>query len=201
MNEHYFSQKPSSAHDARTFVYHYQNLALHFETDSSTFSKSRVDKGTALLHKVLPASFDGRALDLGCGWGALGVWMAAMWPNAQVVMADINERAVHLSKENIRQNKLTAEVVQSDGLQSVSGMFDLIVTNPPIRAGKAVIFRLYEQSVLSLREGGMLYIVIRKQQGAESTLSFVRQLMADVSVIIKSGGYWVIRGVKTHIDL
>ena len=196
MGEHYFSQKPSSAHEARAFVYHYQNRALRFETDAGVFSKSRVDRGTALLHGALPMSFDGRALDLGCGWGAIGVWMAAMWPSAQVVMADINERAVHLAKENIRRNGLTAEVIQSDGLSSVSGMFDLIATNPPIRAGKAVIFRLYEHSVSSLNVGGALYIVIQKKQGAESTLSLIRQLMADVAVIEKSGGYWVIRGIK-----
>ena len=201
MSEHYFEPKPSSAHEARAFVYQDKNLTLRFETDSGVFSKSRVDKGTALLLKALPSSFTGRALDLGCGWGALGVWMAAMWSGAQVVMADINERAVHLSKTNIKQNGLTAEVIQSDGLDSVPGSFNLIALNPPIRAGKAAIFRLYEQSISSLREGGALYIVIQKKQGAESTLAFIRRLAADVSVAEKSGGYWVIRAVKHSTTL
>jgi len=196
MSEHYFNPKPSSAHDAQSFTYQLPNRTLHFETDSGVFSKSRIDKGTALLMKTLPASFSGRALDLGCGWGALGVWMAAMWPTAQVVMADINERAVHLSTQNLKRNGLSAEVLVSDGLHSISGLFDLIAMNPPIRAGKATIFRLYEQSLKSLHKGGALYIVIQKKQGAESTLSFVRQLVTVASVVEKSGGYWVIRADK-----
>ena len=198
MSDHYFSPNPSSAHETRTFVYQAQNVTLCFETDSGVFSKSRVDKGAELLMKTLPAAFNGRALDLGCGWGALGVWMAARWPGARVVMADINERAVHLAKENTRRNGLTAEVIQSDGLDSIAGSFDLIAINPPVRAGKDTIFRLYAQSVSSLRENGAMYVVIQKKQGAESTLAFVRRLADDASVVAKSGGYWVIRAERNR---
>lgn len=197
MPDHYYTQTPSSAHDEREILVDVLGQALRFATDAGVFSKTELDFGSRLLLESLPP-LTGRALDLGCGWGAIGVWMAAMWPAARVVMADINERAVHLAKENIRRNGLSAEAVQSDGLRSLSGSFDLIAINPPIRAGKAAIFSLYEQSVSALLPGGALYIVIQKKQGAESTLSFVSRLLFDVSPVAKSGGYWVIRGVRRN---
>lgn len=196
MNEHYYTENPSSAHDTRTFAHVCKGRTLHFETDAGVFSKAHVDKGTALLQKTLPEVYTGRALDLGCGWGALGVFMAAQWPAAQVVLSDINERAVMLARKNLARNGLHATVYQSDGLEAIEGIFGLIATNPPIRAGKAAVYRLYEESIARLAQGGILYIVIRKQQGAESTLAFVRERMADVQVVERSGGFWVIRGEK-----
>lgn len=194
MGEHYYSQKPLSAHATRTFAYTLKGRMLRFETDAGVFSKAHVDNGTALLHEALPDALTGRALDLGCGWGALGVWMAAQWPSAQIDMVDINERAVALSQKNIAINGLRAAVYTSDSFSRVKGTFDLIATNPPIRAGKAVVYRLYTESIARLNDNGALYVVIRKQQGAESTLSFLKQRMADVQVVKRGGGYWVIKG-------
>lgn len=198
MGEHYYSEKPSSAHATRTFAHEYKGRTMQFETDAGVFSKAHVDRGTALLQEALPRTFKGRTLDLGCGWGALGVWMAAQWPAAQVILSDINERAVALAKKNVARNDLHATVYQSDGFASIEGTFDLIATNPPIRAGKALIYRLYEESIARLDHSGALYVVIRKQQGAESTLAFLREHMADVQVVERGGGFWVIRGNRNN---
>lgn len=130
MGEHYYSPNPTSAHDARTVSYLFRGRTLRFETDAGVFSRQHVDKGTGLLLAALPERFCGRALDLGCGWGAVGVCMASCWPEAQVALTDINERAVALSRKNMAANGLRGCVYCGDGLQNVPGRFHLIATNP-----------------------------------------------------------------------
>lgn len=196
MGEHYFSETPSAAHETRSFSYRYRGRSLAFETDAGVFSKAHMDKGTELLLKAVPEKFGGRALDLGCGWGAVGVCMASAWPEAEVVMTDINERAVELARENVGRNRLAAAVTQGDGLSRVEGTFDLIAANPPIRAGKAVVYRLFAESVERLEAGGELYVVIRKRQGAESAMRVLSELMGEVEVLERGGGFRVIRGKK-----
>lgn len=196
MDEHYYSQSPSSAHDETTFQIPCAGRMLAFTSDAGVFSKGHLDKGTALLLKALPEDFTGRALDLGCGWGAVGVCMAARWPSAQIVMTDINERAAALSRQNLAANGLQGDVTQGDGLAHLDGAFDLIATNPPIRAGKAVIYDLFAQSVTRLTPGGALYVVIRKQQGADSARKYLQTLLEDVQTVERGSGFHVIRGTK-----
>lgn len=196
MDEHYYSQSPSSAHDEATFQIPCAGRMLTFTSDAGVFSKGHLDKGTALLLKTLPEDFSGRALDLGCGWGAVGVCMAARWPSARIVMTDINERAATLSRQNLAANGLKADVLQGDGLAHLDGTFDLIATNPPIRAGKAVIYDLFAQSIARLTSGGALYVVIRKQQGADSARKYLQTLLQDVQTVERGSGFHVIRGAK-----
>lgn len=192
MDEHYYSQEPSSAHRPQQFAIPCGGRALTFETDAGVFSKGHLDSGTALLLSALPETFNGRALDLGCGWGAVGVCMAARWSEALVVMCDINARAVDLSRRNAEANGLRVEAVQSDGLAQVEGLFGLIATNPPIRAGKAVIYRLFAECAEHLTSDGALYIVIRKQQGADSARKYLQILFADVQIAARGGGFRVL---------
>lgn len=197
MDEHYFSQTPSSNHSIQHFTISHAGRMLRFETDAGVFSKGHLDQGTALLLSALPDRFSGHALDLGCGWGAVGVCLAAQWPDAQITMLDINERAVALSRKNLDSNGLSASVHQSDGLALWKGApFDLIATNPPIRAGKAVVYRLFEESVQHLSPGGALYVVIRKQQGADSAKKHLAALLDPVEVVARGGGFRVLRGIR-----
>ncbi len=194
MPEHYYTKTPTSGHDARAFSFAHAGRQLIFETDAGVFSKGHVDPGTAMLLKALPEAFAGRALDLGCGWGAIGAAMAAAWPGADVVLTDVNERAAALARQNLARNGLTAQVVTGDGFSAVKGTFDLIATNPPIRAGKAVIYPLFEQSAERLNKGGALLLVIRKQQGADSAVKFLSGVFSAVEILSRgSGGYRVIR--------
>lgn len=193
MSEHYYSQKPASAHAPHVFTVEHAGRALTFETDAGVFSKNHLDKGTALLIRTLPKAQRGRALDLGCGWGAVGVCMAAAWHDAAIVMSDINERAVELSRRNLARNGLQGTVVQGDGIAHLEGLFDLIAINPPIRAGKAVIYRLFEQSVAKLEKTGILYVVMRKQQGAPSAARHLKTLFAQVKTVAHAGGFHVLR--------
>ena len=108
-------------------------------------------------------------------------------------MTDVNARAAELSRRNLSANGVQAEVVQGDGFEHVAGTFDAIVTNPPIRAGKAVIYGLFDQAKERLAPGGALYIVIRKQQGAPSALKHLKEVYGDAEVIDRSSGFWVLR--------
>lgn len=192
MPDHYFSQNPQAAHAKLQFTHTFANRVLHFETDAGVFSREHMDKGTALLLDALPETCSGRVLDLGCGWGAVGVCMAAMWPDANIVMTDINERAALLAQRNIEQNGLRADVLCGDGIAHIDGSFDLIALNPPIRAGKQVIYGLFEAALERLTENGSLYVVIRKQQGAESAKKFLAE-RAEVSTVARGGGFHVLR--------
>lgn len=196
MPDHYYSQQPASASDVHAFAVDYAGQALQFETDAGVFSKTHLDKGTSLLLHALPDGAPRRALDVGCGWGAMGVCMAARWPTAQVVMTDINERAVSLAQQNLARNGLSGTVLQGDGLAHIKGPFDLIVTNPPIRAGKAVIYRLFAQSAALLDEDGALYVVIRKQQGADSAAKYLQTLLPKVETIARGSGFRVLRASR-----
>ena len=111
-------------------------------------------------------------------------------------MADVNERALGLAVRNTAANGMHAEALLSDGFERVEGLFDAVITNPPIRAGKAVIYKMFEDARAHLVPGGALYLVIRKQQGAPSALKFLKGLYESAEVVSRDGGYWVIRCVK-----
>ncbi len=198
MAEHYFSSEPTSKHKPQSFTVNFKGETFVFHTDSGVFSKGELDDGSLLLLKSLPP-LNGAVLDLGCGWGALGVTLAKCNPTASFLLADINTRAIELSNKNIAENKVkNATVIQSDGWTQIDGSFDFVVTNPPIRAGKAVIYGFFDESYNRLKENGALYIVIRKQQGAPSALGHIESVFGNGEVIAKGAGFWIIKAVKTN---
>lgn len=198
MGEHYYTANPTSEHSPRHFSITYRGRCLQFETDAGVFSRDHLDRGTALLLDCLPETFAGRALDLGCGWGAIGACMAAQWPGAEIVMTDINERAAILSRENLRRNRLAASVFHGDGLAHLPGNFDLIATNPPIRAGKQALYTLLQAGVQRLAPGGALLLVIGKKQGADSAKRYLQTIAPHVDTVGRGGGFHVLRVYNDH---
>ena len=192
MPDHYYTENPNSAHDERRVTLRALGNELTFTTDAGVFSRDGLDRGTEVLLNALPP-LSGRVLDLGCGWGAVGVALGRKYPGLDIVMTDINSRAVALARRNLAENGVRAEVVQGDGFESVEGLFDAVVTNPPIRAGKAVIYGLFAGARERLAPGGALYVVIRKQQGAPSALKYLRETFAGAEVIDRGSGFHVIR--------
>jgi len=193
MPDHYFSESPESAHRPGECQTVYREQALSFETDAGVFSRDGIDKGTTLLLDSLP-SLSGNVLDLGSGWGAVGISVAKADPGIWVTMVDINSRAVELSKKNAQRNGVSVRVLQSDGFLALNGeKFSFILTNPPIRAGKQVIYDLFAKSAGHLLPGGSLYLVIRKQQGAPSALTYLNTIFSKVQVVERGGGFWVIK--------
>ena len=176
--------------------------ALRFETDAGVFSRDAVDPGSRLLIEAM-GEVSGRVLDLGCGWGAVGVSLAAANPQARLVLCDVNQRAVELARRNLQANRIgNAEAVVSDAFSALEGSFDHVVTNPPIRAGKQVIYAMFDEAFERLLPGGTLTIVIRKQQGAPSAQKHLLERFGNAETIARGGGYHVIRSRKeaTHDD-
>ena len=189
MNDHYYTRDPQSESRPADCDFTYRGIRLVFRTDAGVFSRGEVDTGTRLLLEALPEEMSGDILDLGCGWGAIGISVARKWPETRVTMADVNMRALELSRENAKKNR-----AESDGMAAFTGRtFDAVITNPPIRAGKQVIYRMFADAAKCLNPGGALYLVIRKQQGAESCVKYLQTIYSGVEKLDKSGGFWVIR--------
>lgn len=192
-NEMYYTREPGSASKPVPCAFNYRGHALRFMTDAGVFSKGELDEGTRLLLNALP-DLSGNVLDLGSGWGAIGVSIAKANPGASVTMADVNLRALGLCRDNAAANQVQAVCVESDGMAAFAGQrFDAVVTNPPIRAGKQVIYRMFADAAAALNPGGALYLVIRKQQGAESCMKYLKTLYASVEKLDKEAGFWVLK--------
>ncbi|MBQ8201413.1 MAG: class I SAM-dependent methyltransferase [Clostridia bacterium] len=195
MAEQYYTADPTSESKPVPCAFPYRGHGLNFMTDAGVFSKGELDAGSRLLLDALPA-LQGDVLDLGCGWGAIGIAVAKAYPKCRVTMVDVNHRALSLCRENCQRNGVTAACEESDGMSAVISAgrtFDAIITNPPIRAGKQVIYRMFADAARSLNPGGALYLVIRKQQGAESCVKYLKTLYGEVEKLDKSGGFWVLK--------
>ena len=192
MPDHYYTENPNSAHDERRIALRALGNDLTFVTDAGVFSRDGLDRGTEVLLEALPP-LEGRVLDLGCGWGAVGVALGKRYPALNIVMTDINSRAVELARRNLAENGVTAAVLQGDGFDAVEGRFNAIVTNPPIRAGKAVIYGLFARARDYLEPDGALYVVIRKQQGAPSALKYLKEIYSRAETVDRASGFHVLR--------
>ncbi|ABN54133.1 MAG TPA: class I SAM-dependent methyltransferase [Hungateiclostridium thermocellum] len=193
---HYYTQNPDTPHDVSTISYTVKDRVIKFNTDAGVFSKRRVDFGSDLLIRSVPP-LDGSILDIGCGYGVIGISLALLNPSSFVTMIDINERAVDLASQNIHLNGVTnATALTSDGFSNVSDKFDAIVSNPPIRAGKKVIYPIFADSINHLNPGGSIYLVIQKKQGANSAIEFLKSVYGNCEVINKKAGYWIMKSTK-----
>lgn len=194
--QHYYTKNPDLPHDIGKIHYKIRDIELEFMTDAGVFSKKGVDYGSNVMLKTLP-QIGGKVLDLGCGYGAIGITIARLNPVCTVTMIDINERAVELTKKNISLNKVeNADCFQSDAFENVNSIYDVILCNPPIRTGKKVIYPMFENSIMHLNTGGEIYIVIQKKQGANSAVEKLQEVYGNCQVINKDGGYWILKSVK-----
>ena len=197
MADQYFAREPESESRPVECAFEYRGVKLRFTTDAGVFSRGELDAGTRLLLDALPGEMSGEILDLGCGWGPIGISVKARWPETRVTLADVNLRALARSRENAERNGVQAEALESDGFSALEGRtFDAVITNPPIRAGKQVIYRMFADALVHLKPGGSLYLVIRKQQGAESCVKYLKTLYASVEKLDRSGGFWVLKAGK-----
>ncbi|RYL89909.1 class I SAM-dependent methyltransferase [Sporolactobacillus sp. THM7-4] len=192
MSEHYYSQHPHAATQRRTVTTQLRNQTLSFITDSGVFSKSGIDFGSRLLiESFREPDIQGSFLDMGCGYGPIGITLSKSFPKRRVVMADINERAVALAEENVQTNQVTAEVYQSNLFEQISGTFAAIVSNPPIRAGKRIVHQIFADAFRFLEGHGELWTVIQKKQGAPSALKALEGIFGTVEIVAKKKGYFV----------
>lgn len=199
MGDHYYTRQPSAASNRHYFELQIRGCRLTLATDSGVFSRRGLDYGSKFLIECLDIPRDARVLDVGCGYGPIGLVAALLAPEGHVDLLDINERAVELARYNAQANGIAnASVHLSDGLAAAAGkIYDVIVTNPPIRAGKAVVHRIFEQAAIHLAPGGALWIVIQNKQGAPSARAKLQALFGEQAVteIGKDKGYRVYRAI------
>jgi len=195
---HYFKYDDSIKSKVNTFEINFKNNEFMFKTDSGVFSKNYLDYGSNVLLKNTNIKQDENTiLDLGCGYGPIGTILGKIYPNKFIYMSEINDRAIELALENLKINEVSnAKVIKSDIFSNISKTFDLILTNPPIRAGKDVVFKFYEESYKHLNDGGRLLVVIQRKQGAPSSLKKLEELFNNVNIVAKDKGYWIIEGIK-----
>lgn len=195
MAEQYFTLNPTTMHQERMIDYHSDLFDLKLKTDSGVFSKLRVDFGSrtliaAMLQLQLVA---GNILDLGCGYGPIGLAAASKWPQRLVEMVDVNQRALNLARFNAQVNGLNnTKIYASDCYEQVQNKFALIVTNPPIRAGKNTVNQIL-QAKEHLVAGGIFLAVIQKKQGEPSAKKFLMTEFGNCQILTRNKGYYVLQ--------
>ncbi|MFD2115010.1 class I SAM-dependent methyltransferase [Paenibacillus yanchengensis] len=200
MNGHYYTEQPQVAHQRQEYSTVLRGEKFRFKTDSGVFSKTNVDYGSRVLIEAVQLTSTDQVLDVGCGYGPIGLSLSKLVKDGQVTMVDINERAIELARQNAKLNNIdNVTILQSDlytSLVSQLASFDVIVTNPPIRAGKEVVHRIFEEGERWLKPGGSMWVVIQKKQGAPSAERKLLELYERVEEVTKDKGYRVFRAYK-----
>lgn len=194
----YFDNDEGISSKKREISVLFQETRYSFISDNGIFSKGEVDYGSIALLKVLMKErIEGQVLDLGCGYGTIGLILAKNYPSAEFTLTDVNMRACALTCENAKRWGLkNVRILESDIFEKIDGSFDIIVTNPPIRAGKSVIYSIFEQSFHHLKQNGFLYIVIRRSHGAESAQKFISSVFDNCTLLKRDKGFYIYRAQR-----
>jgi 16S rRNA (guanine1207-N2)-methyltransferase len=198
---HYFENDETLKSEKRSLNFAYKSVNLTLLTDVGVFSKNEIDEGSiGLLNVVTSLDLKGKILDVGCGYGTLGLTIAKLFPLVEVTMFDINERAVDLTKQNISTNNINnAQVFVASTYQALTkDDYTTIVINPPIRAGKQVYYPLLSEAFDYLTDGGTLYFVIRRSHGALSAQRFVKEKFTNCELVKKHHGFYIYKAVKRY---
>ncbi|MGI6509994.1 MAG: class I SAM-dependent methyltransferase [Erysipelotrichaceae bacterium] len=194
---YYFTNETDKTSNRKKIDFRFSGVLRTFISDDGVFSKSTLDFGSrVLLETLLDEGIEGHVVDMGCGLGYIGILLKEYKPDITLTMVDVNLTAVELAKENSALYRQKNEVICSDGFENITKSFDVIVCNPPIRAGKKVIYKIFSAGYDHLNEGGIMYLVIKRKQGAESAIRYLESINFTVEVINKAGGYWVIKASK-----
>ena len=196
---HYFENDKNLKSEIRELSYKYNSSFFVFYSDNGVFSKNNIDYGSRLLIETYLKENDineKRVLDVGCGYGFLGI-MVSRVTDSYVEMIDINKRAVHLTNMNIKRYKdFKGKTYVSNVYENVEGKYDIIITNPPIRIGKEKLLEILIGAFDHLEDNGLLYYVIRKDQGALSIKKILEENSINVEIINRDKGYFIYRAKK-----
>lgn len=190
---HYFTNEENLKSEIEKVIAEINGIPFYFYTDNGVFSKGELDFGTELLLKNFKYDNPNNKtlLDIGCGCGPIGIYASHL--GCAVDMSDVNKRAIHLSKMSLKEQNLTANVFESDAYKNINNKYDYIVSNPPIRVGKEKLYGIVMDAKDYLKDGGTLWIVVRKQQGAESMVRDMKNVYKTVEVIAKKKGFFIIK--------
>ena len=198
-NEHYYSPHPKSQQRLGVISTYMRGHFFEFLTSSSVFSKKRVDLGTRLLVESMILPEEGEVLDLGCGYGPVGIAAAKSDPSIDVTMTDVNERAVWLAKENSKRNEVkNTKPLHGFLYQPVEKkQFNTILTNPPVSAGMQILTPIVQSAPTHLRDQGSIQIVIMSRIGGKRLLQELRKTFNNVEVLARRSGYRVLLSKKS----
>ncbi|KRK45732.1 class I SAM-dependent methyltransferase [Dellaglioa algida] len=200
MTNYYFTKNPDVIHDEKEWTFELLNNEFKFTTDNGVFSKKTVDFGSRVLLNAFAQQeiIAGSILDVGCGYGPIGLAIAKDQPERQIDMTDVNELALELAKKNAEINKITnVSIFESAAYDNVTKTdYATIVTNPPIRAGKNVVHDILSGAFDHLKVGGQLFAVLQKKQGAGSAQKKMADVFGNCEIILKDKGYYILMSVK-----
>lgn len=195
--EHYFTNNQQLKSEFRNIHINIMNKDFDFISDLGVFSKDKIDYGSKLLVTSYlnenKKSVD--ILDMGCGYGFMGIVITSI-TNSNVTMCDINKRAIHLSKINGKKNNVKITCIESNVYNNISSKYDVIITNPPIRAGKNIVRNILFGAFEHLKLTGELWFVMRKNHGVKSMIKELNQKYL-VEIINRSKGFYVVRCLKS----
>lgn len=195
MTNMYYEKNPKADHDIHELRVRLLDTPMTFLTDAGVFSKRMVDYGSQVLLNTLDLESDKTLLDVGCGYGPLGLTLGKVF-GVQATLTDINSRALDLARANAEKNQVNARIFQSNVYDDVEGNFDYIVSNPPIRAGKSVVHEIIKGAFRHLEDQGSLTIVIQKKQGAPSAKAKMEEVFGNCQILKKDKGYYILESVK-----
>lgn len=188
---HYYSNQQTSDLKPTEIDIKVKNVSFKLISGSGVFSKKRLDKGTKILLKHLVIEDDWKVLDLGCGIGVIGIYVKKLFPNVNLTLTDVNQRAVYLTKKNLEKHDLKARAFVSDGFRRINDAFDAILLNPPQVAGKEVCFRLIKESFEHLNKDGLLELVARHNKGGKTLSKKMEEIFGNMEEAGIGSGYRV----------
>lgn len=190
---HYFTDNSNVPSKEQKIKVKINNQDFVFITNNGVFSKKGLDFGTRTLLESIPA-VSGKVLDFGCGYGPIGIYIKKQY-DCIVDMIDINKRSISLAQKNALLNEVQVSVFESDIYSNVKDKYDYIISNPPIRVGKEILYKILFEAENHLNDNGELWIVVNKNQGAKTLLKDLKQKYS-VELIEKNKGFYVIKSIK-----
>lgn len=200
--QHYFIEKQHKASDYFTFTDKFNNTEFTFKSVDNVFSKNQIDEGTKVLLNTVLKNYHlkGDVLDFGCGLGTISIVLKRQFPNINVEACDINGVAVELTKHNAKLNNIVINKVYKCNLyEDIDKKYDYIVTNPPIKVGKKILFEVVTQAYEHLNNNGEIVLVIRKSHGQESLKNHMMSVFNNASILKRDKGYYIMKSVKESV--
>lgn len=196
---HYFDNDPNLKTRVKSIEFMVKSEKFSLFSDYGVFSKNDLDTGSeTLLNYVLSIPISGKILDIGCGIGTIGIVISRIIQDINVDMTDVNERAISLAKKNVEKYDLQsrANVYTSNLYEKITDIYDFILSNPPIRAGKKIIYEIFSGAFDHLSVNGMIFVVMRKSHGAPSAQKKLLEIFGNCDIVKRNKGYYVLRSIK-----
>lgn len=194
--KHYFTDNTDIESQPLQFVFHFDQYDFLFTSDNGVFSKNMIDYGSRVLLESFYKDEERSLLDVGCGYGTFGICLKKVYPDLEVDMVDVNERALNLAKMNAANNHVDVNVYKSFVYQNVAKTYDVIVSNPPVRAGKEVVMSILSNAYEHLNDNGSLWVVLQKKQGAPSAKKKMTEVFGNCEIVKRDKGYYILRSKK-----